>query len=83
MTKNVTSDDLYDHYNYFFLSHIKWHIKWKETTPVIDLSMYKTNWRSFELNMTKTVTSDHDHNNVFFLSHIKWHNYSSSWSFTV
>ena len=43
MTKNVTSDDLYDHYNDFFLSHIKWHIKRKETTPVIDLLMYKTN----------------------------------------
>ena len=26
MMENVTSDDLHDHNNYFFVSHVMWHI---------------------------------------------------------
>ena len=40
MTENVTSDDLYDHNNSFFVSSVRWHIKWKVMTSVLDLSMF-------------------------------------------
>ena len=75
MTENVTSDDLHDHNNDFFVSHVMWHIKWKVMTSVFDLSMFYTNWRSFELIMAENVTSDdlHDHNNDFCLSPVMWH----------
>ena len=51
MAENVTSDDLHNHNNDFFLSHVKWHIKWKVMTPVFDLSLFYTNWRSFHLTI--------------------------------
>ena len=45
-------------------------IKLKVMTSVFDLSMFRTNWRSFDLTMTENVTSDefYDHNNDFFVS---------------
>ena len=64
--------DLHDHNNDFCVSHVMRHIKWKVMTSVFDLSMFKTNWRSFDLTMTENVTSDdlYDHNNDFCVSHV-------------
>ena len=38
--ENVTSDDLQDHNNDFFVSNVSWLIKWKVMTSVLDLSMF-------------------------------------------
>ena len=90
MTENMTSDDLNDHNNDFCISHVMWHIKWKVMTSVIDLSMFSTNWRTFDLTMTENVTSDDLHDKqwlfgipwkqwLFFVSHIMWH-IKGSWT---
>ena len=56
------------HNNDFFVSNVRWHIKRKVMTSVLDLSMFSTYWRSFDQSMSKNETSDdlNDHNKNFF-----------------
>ena len=49
MTQNVTSDDLHEHNNDFCVSKQK--NIWKVITSVFNLSMFWTNWRSFDLTI--------------------------------